>query len=281
VTCTNNQYQLALAASRFNDAQGFMPGWRNPVVWAGTGTSGTFSVSWPVVCLPFMERTDVFRTWTTSASAAAPTPGAPYISLFACPSTPADSASNPLLAFAGNCGTASNARKSDGVMMDNMAASSSQRISLDELAAEDGTAMTLLLSEKCISGTAGLNQNYWNVTFTTSPSGSFSFANPSATYAAVNSVVPGFGVVGSAPSKVINITTIPANMATTSGQHSLPSSNHPGGVVVAFCDGHTGFIKDSVGSNVYALLLNSDNSTATVTWGGLTRTSVLSEGDFQ
>lgn len=163
--------------------------------------------------------------------------------------------------------------------MDNNAAPFSARLSLDELAAEDGTSMTLLFSEKCISGTAGLNQNYWNVTPTAS--GSFSFANPSATYAPGSIVVPGFGVVGPAPSRVVNIATIPANMATTSGQHSLPSSNHPGGVVVAFCDGHTGFIKDSVGSNVYALLLNSDNSTATVTWGGLTRTSVLSEGDFQ
>jgi prepilin-type N-terminal cleavage/methylation domain-containing protein/prepilin-type processing-associated H-X9-DG protein len=281
VTCTNNQYQIALAASRFNDSNGFMPGWRNALAWAGTGTNGTFSVSWPVVSLPFMERMDVFRTWTTSAVAAAPTPGVPYMSVFVCPSTPADSTTNPLLAYAGNCGTAANARKSDGVMMDNIAAPTSARLSLDELAAEDGTSMTLLLSEKCISGTAGLNQNYWDVRPTAS--GSFAFGNPSATYAAGSAFVPGFGVVGSAPSKVINITTMPAaaSMGTTSGQHSLPSSNHPGGVVAAFCDGHTGFIKDSVGANVYALLLNSDNSTATVTWGGLTRQSALSEGDFQ
>ena len=275
VTCTNNQYQIALAASRFNDTNGFMPGWRNALLWNNTTLtppSGTFFPSWPVMILPFAERTDIFRSWQQGTAAVA------YVSLFACPSTPAESMSNPILAYAGNCGTA-NSVKANGVMVDNVSpGTSASRIDLDEISAADGTAMTLVISEKCISGTAGLVQNYWDVR--PAVSGAFSFGNPSATYTAGSGVVPGFGMVGTAPTKVVNASAL--GNATTAGQTSLPSSNHPGGVVVAFCDGHTGFIKDSVASTVYAQLLISNNSSANGTaasWRG--SYNVLSEGDFQ
>jgi prepilin-type N-terminal cleavage/methylation domain-containing protein/prepilin-type processing-associated H-X9-DG protein len=270
VTCTNNQYQIALAASRFNDTNGFMPGWRNALM-TNSGPL-TPAPSWPVVILPFAERTDIFRSWQQGTAAVA------YVSLFACPSTPADSMSNPLLAYAGNCGTA-NSVKANGVMVDNVTpGTSASRIDLDEISVADGTAMTLVISEKCISGTAGLVQNYWDVR--PAVSGAFSFGNPSATYTAGSGVVPGFGMVGTPLTKVVNATAL--GNATTAGQTSLPSSNHPGGVVVAFCDGHTGFIKDSVASTVYAQLLISNNSSANGTaasWRG--SYNVLSEGDFQ
>jgi prepilin-type N-terminal cleavage/methylation domain-containing protein/prepilin-type processing-associated H-X9-DG protein len=274
VTCTNNQYQIALAASRFNDTNGFMPGWRNALLWNNTTLtppSGTFFPSWPVMILPFAERTDIFRSWQQGTAAVA------YVSLFACPSTPAESMSNPILAYAGNCGTA-NSVKANGVMVDNVSpGTSASRIDLDEISAADGTAMTLVISEKCISGAAGLNQNYWDVR--PAVSGAFSFGNPSATYTAGSGVVPGFGMVGTAAvSKVINNTAL--GSTTVAGQVNLPSSNHPGGVVVAFCDGHTGFIKDSVAQNVYGRLLTSNgmSSTASSAWHVA---NPLSEGDFQ
>jgi prepilin-type N-terminal cleavage/methylation domain-containing protein/prepilin-type processing-associated H-X9-DG protein len=269
VTCTNNQYQIALAASRFNDSNGFVPGWRNQLIT----NSGTLFPSWPVMILPFAERSDIFRAWQQG------TTSAPYVSMFACPSTPADSTTNPLLAYAGNCGTA-NSAKANGVMVDNVSppATAASRLDLDEISAADGTAMTLVFTEKCISGTAGLNQNYWDVR--PSVSGTFTFGNPSSSYVAGSGIVPGFGMVGTAPTKVINPTTL--GTTTTPGQINLPSSNHPGGVVVAFCDGHTGFIKDSLGNTVYAQLLITNNTSASgtaATWRGTY--NVLSEGDFQ
>ncbi|MCX7412510.1 MAG: DUF1559 domain-containing protein, partial [Planctomycetia bacterium] len=275
VTCTNNQYQIALAASRFNDSNGFMPGWRNSLI-TNSG-SLTPAPSWPVVILPFAERSDIFKSWQQG------TTSAPYVSLFACPSTPADSMTNPVLAYAGNCGTA-NSVKANGVMVDNVSpGTSASRIDLDEISAADGTAMTLVFSEKCISGTAGLNQNYWDVrpsVTLVSGTGTFTFGPPSSSYVAGSGIVPGFGMVGTAPTKVINPTTL--GTTTTPGQVNLPSSNHPGGVVVAFCDGHTGFIKDSVGNTVYAQLLITNNTSASgtaATWRGTY--NVLSEGDFQ
>ncbi len=270
VTCTNNQYQIALAASRFNDSSGFMPGWRNSLAT----TSGTLFPSWPVMILPFVERSDIYRAWQQGT-----TTSPPYVSLFVCPSTPADSMSNPILAYAGNCGTA-NSVKANGVMVDNSTpGTSASRIDLDEISTEDGTAMTLLVSEKCISGTAGLVNSQWNNVYPTT-SVSFTFQGNVVT------AVPGFGIAGTATvAKIINnVTLVPP------GQASQPSSNHPGGAVVAFCDGHTGFLKDSVGQTVYGRLVTSDGINATAAsaghsvWSGASApaaTLPLSEGDFQ
>jgi prepilin-type processing-associated H-X9-DG protein len=281
VTCTNNQYQIALAASRFNDSNGLMPGWINKSPNAahtiGTGSATSFGncPSWPVVILPFMERRDVANAWGSLA-----TP--PYISLFACPSSPASSMSSPILAYAGNAGS-NGFTANDGVLLDTVpswaatpapARLVTTSLSLDDIANNDGTASTLLFSEKC-GAVIGENFSLWTfpnttVTATTAlPTPNFGFTTGTSSY-------PVFGVSGSPTSKTIN-------SSTSTVAAYAPSSNHPGGVVVAFCDGHTGFLKDSLGSNVYAQLISSNNAQASTTvrttWN--TGSYILSEGDFQ
>jgi len=261
-TCSNNQYQLAFACIRHNDTNGFLPGWRNVV--------GSSTTSWTVPILPFMERNDIFRSWSSG------NPAAPYVSFFVCPSSPPDSLTNPTLAYAGNCGTASNAplntsgllgRRFDGVMVDNLATGTmAYRSTLDTVADGDGSSMTLLLSEKCLSGITAFAQGVWNTT-AASGNGTFNFTNGSASY------VPGFGIVGSVQAKVINSAVI-----GPPGQVSQPSSNHPGGAVVSFCDGRAGFLKDSLAAGVYAQLLSPDHLNSTRPWGAV---ATLSEGDFQ
>jgi prepilin-type N-terminal cleavage/methylation domain-containing protein len=44
--------------------------------------------------------------------------------------------------------------------------------------------------------------------------------------------------------------------------HARPSSNHPGGVIVTFCDTHTRFISEGIDQRVYATLLTSDGAHA-------------------
>ena len=255
VTCTNNQYQMAFAATRFDESNGFIPGRRNALVWV----AGTFS--------------------------------APYVSVFACPSSPPDSMTNPSLAYAGNCGSAANIRRYDGTMQDTTITSgnSNGRISLDEVSSADGTSMTVVLSEKCISGTnATFVQGSWS-TIPTVTSGTFNFAVGSTTY------TPGFGLPSGSAAKVIN----PAALGvanTTVGQITSPSSNHPGGAVIAFCDGHTGFLKDSLSAGVYAQLLSWNSTEAlrvpttsppnpnpnySLIYSGWAPPLVLDEGQFQ
>ena len=281
VTCTNNQYQMAFAATRFDESNGFIPGRRNALVT----TSGTIFPSWPVMLLPFMERSDIHKAWVAG------TFSAPYVSVFACPSSPPDSMTNPSLAYAGNCGSAANIRRYDGTMQDTTITSgnSNGRISLDEVSSADGTSMTVVLSEKCISGTnATFVQGSWS-TIPTVTSGTFNFAVGSTTY------TPGFGLPSGSAAKVIN----PAALGvanTTVGQITSPSSNHPGGAVIAFCDGHTGFLKDSLSAGVYAQLLSWNSTEAlrvpttsppnpnpnySLIYSGWAPPLVLDEGQFQ
>jgi prepilin-type N-terminal cleavage/methylation domain-containing protein len=266
-TCINNQKNIALAMQRYDDSNGFLPGWKNSLM---TSAGTPVFPSWPIMILPFVERSDIYK-----AIVANPLVTAPYVQLFVCPSSPPDSMTAPVLAYAGNCGSAANIRMADGVMLDN-AISGGPRETIDAISEKDGTATTALLSEKCISGTTTFVAAQWNTAIVVS--GSFTFGG-------VASSVPAFGIAGTAPTKVIN-----SALLGPPGQASQPSSNHPGGAVTAFCGGNVGFLKDSLGATVYAQLLSSDDATAMGTvpitvysvyrsWRGAY--GILSEGDFQ
>ncbi len=272
VTCSNNLYQMGLATSRFNDTNGFIPGWRNKLRWTNASTSGTIAPSWPVMILPLMERKDIYTAWVSQATA---TPSFPTAALnfYSCPSSPPDSSSDSILAYAGNCGTGGS-NKNDGVMLDAYFAleippQPNSRITMDDVSSNDGTGSTVLFSEKC---GASITQGWWDAR----PS-AFAFANGIS--ATGQNWVPGLGISGTPPSKIINNVT-----AALPGYYSQPSSNHPGGVVVTFCDGHTMFLKDALRFDVYAQLLTSNNVLASVvarsTWG-TANYSVLSDGDYQ
>jgi prepilin-type processing-associated H-X9-DG protein len=275
-SCQNNVYQMAFAAIRHSDQIGFIPGWRNQVALG----SGTSFAPWPVVILPFMERTDIWK------AIAAGTWQSVHVTSFVCPSSPPDAKTGPTLAYAGNAGsacnmnTAANNRARDGVMFDTVITSTAAscatraRYSMDDVAAGDGTAMTLILSERCGSSTAALlEQATWNTQFPTQvPTTGFSFSNGRTS-------VPAFGIVGNTPApKVIN-----SAVNYFPGFWSQPSSNHPGGAVVGFCDGHTAFLKDSLRASVYANLLNWDNAAPRGSPGTfwVPVSEVLSEGDYQ
>ncbi len=262
-SCVNNQYQLARALMRADDVNGFLPGWRNLIP-----SAGNVPRSWPVPVLPFMERNDIYRLVQQNLLT---TP--PYVGFFVCPSSPPAAMGQPTLAYAGNCGSAqtSGSNRFDGIMVDT--GSTASRVMLDAVSEADGTAMTLALSEKCNSGTAGLVMSLWSGTNITQNTFTFS-----------NGGVPGFGITSTAPTgRVINqLVTGSAN--TISGQINAPSSNHPGGVVAAFADGHTVFLRDSLSRQVYAQLLSWNvtqaSGTSTVTWGA--NSAILpSEADFQ
>jgi prepilin-type N-terminal cleavage/methylation domain-containing protein/prepilin-type processing-associated H-X9-DG protein len=263
--CVNNQYQLARALMRADDINGFLPGWRNLI---SLNAGGTTLRSWPVPVLPFMERNDIFNVVQRGLLTSPP-----YVGFFVCPSSPPAAMGQPTLAYAGNCGSASNARRFDGIMVDTSVVA--DRVQFDAISEADGTAMTLALSEKCNSGTAGLVMAQWNLAI--APAGSFTFTNS-------GTIVPGFGITSTpAATRVINQLVL--GSSGTSGQMNAPSSNHPGGVVAAFADGHTVFLRDSLSRQVYAQLLSWNFAQASVTstsaatgWGGIIN---LSEADFQ
>jgi prepilin-type N-terminal cleavage/methylation domain-containing protein/prepilin-type processing-associated H-X9-DG protein len=265
--CRNNQYQLAFAAIRHAEQNGFVPGWRN------TGPAGGTS-PWTIMLLPFIERNDIYRT--VDATGIVPVANAAFVTTFVCPSSPPDSQTGPTLAYAGNCGAVQNTRRFEGVMLDT--STTSGRLAMDEIASADGTAYTLVLSEKC--GPGGPENTVpasWNMQIS-------GFIVPGPMGNINRQLSASFGLSGSPPAgKIINSGT-----AAHPGLWSQPASNHPGGVVAAFCDGHTEFLKDSLQAPVYAQLCSWDHENAIAasgstgsygTWTGAYR--VLNEGDYK
>lgn len=244
-TCSNNISQLAKATIKLDLQNGHMPGWRNGM--------GSLFPSWPVFLLPNLERKDLYTLWEGGSASGS------QIGVFLCPTTPPDSDGDSI-AYSANAGTAGwNTTtklqvKGDGVMLDTLGYApggtdvyKKARSTLDLVSSKDGTATTLLFAEKNAYG-----QGAWSTQY------------PTPTYAALTpynyasncfSTVPAFGINSDAPpsGKVLN-----NELAT-----AQPSSNHSGGVVVAFCDGHVIFLKDSIAAHVYAQLVSSDTAART------------------
>jgi prepilin-type N-terminal cleavage/methylation domain-containing protein/prepilin-type processing-associated H-X9-DG protein len=279
-TCTNNVNQLCKAVMAYEGQNQVIPGWRNAHPNSTLAAAGS-GVSWPIPLLPNLERRDVYRAWeAVSASPFFPTSGIPYISIFVCPTSPPDSTTDPTLAYAGNAGTTAisgtSQVKGDGVMLDlvgNGATYSAGRMNLDVISTADGTSNTLLFSEKCGSLAT---QSRWSHlspvgTHNATPNGYLKFNTTDYPASMTSGLLPLFGIPSAttaspndapaATAKVINNSATPTTSDYSYTAH--PSSNHPGGVVVGFCDGHTTFLKDSIVPHVYAQLITSDSK-----WGG-------------
>jgi prepilin-type processing-associated H-X9-DG protein len=207
------------------------------------------------------------------------------------------------LAYAGNAGTGAKVLstgiqfKGDGVFLDTVGVPgvvAPARTNLDVISGTDGTSNTLLFSERC-----GLlrQQPNWDrlatsPTYDSSPDGT---AVPAATFVSTNPVfgVSAASVIGSGTAqnqRLLNLIENPPTVASS----VAPSSNHPGGVVAVFCDGHNKFLRDNISRQVYAHLLTSDstwvegsgvrgyisNSPLMQGWVGTTAPFSLSESDY-
>ncbi len=277
-SCVNNQRQMGLAMMRFDENNKFLPGWKNRLVFTNAGVTGTNTPSWPVMLLPLLERNDIFRSWTASLS-----PAFSAVPVFICPSAANDEPAAPLLSYAGNCGSGANTRQADGVLVDNTAMPQ-VRAQLDTISDGDGTTTTVLFSEKSNSGvlTSGtfLRSYYWDIVSVGSI-GTFIFTNeenPRESYVRTSPPplprqslpmpVPGFGITVNTPASTDNKAINSGNLGNGNvdpGRIGMPSSRHSNGVVVTFCDGHTGFLSDALAPQVYAQLLSSNHAEAIAT----------------
>ena len=57
-----------------------------------------------------------------------------------------------------------------------------------------------------------------------------------------------------------NYTVYSALVSKFGNPVARPNSNHPGGVCVMYCDGHTGFIADTIPYNIYATLMTCNGA---------------------
>ncbi len=255
-TCFNNLYQMAFAATRHSDTNGFIPGWRN------AASTNAQVYGWPVLLLPFLERRDL----STALTAVAPSVSAKtsYLNIYLCPTSPPESQADAWISYAGNAGYGSKLEvtasgidgKGNGVMVDtSLPGNQSNRIDVDYVSNGDGASNTLVLTEKC--GTRVTKLPKWSNQISVPPTNPISLNDVSATSSTYSSI-PVFLFAGSAAT---NAWTPPSGVVGSSNttDDRFPSSNHPGGVGVAFCDGHVLFLKSSVDITTYVQMMTSNS----------------------
>lgn len=249
-SCTNNLSQFAKASMQYDTQRRALPGWRN--THPNTTLTGS-SVGWPIALMPNLERSDIYRSYETATTTP---PTDPYISIFVCPSSPPDSTTAPVTSYAGNVGstaiTNGSQMKGDGVLLDNVgngATYGPARTAMDIISGADGASNTMMFSEKCGSLVTS------NVRYNSAPPVA-PLAQTNLQGSTASGIVAGFGLFGTPTAATKMINSGSSNVVGFIGQ---PTSNHPGGVVAAFCDGHTIFVRDTVSPWVYAQLMTSDS----------------------
>jgi prepilin-type N-terminal cleavage/methylation domain-containing protein/prepilin-type processing-associated H-X9-DG protein len=314
-TCMNNLKQLGTATLAYDGAKGSIPGWRNPhpnstvasSSAAPAGANAYGAVSWPVMLLPNIERRDVYAIWETAPSGAISV-DAPAIAIFKCPTSPANNEAEPTIAYAGNMGVGvwnRSQSKFDSVMVDTLGVKNTPagsndypavRMNLDIISSGDGTSMTALFAEK--NGSAYSPQAYYDVrplpaTVAVDGSGNPTLFQMASWSRQGTGPVPGFGIPQRPNDSTATAATgvmINSTSANNNGFVGRPSSNHPGGVLMTFCDGHVIFVRDSIDATTYCHLLTPNTVGART--GGATYAAMgsdpanfnflkpLGEGDF-
>jgi prepilin-type N-terminal cleavage/methylation domain-containing protein/prepilin-type processing-associated H-X9-DG protein len=251
-------------------------------------------VSWVVRLFPYMEEQPLYDIWSTSfADTSGNThinPAAPSIAALNCPSNVPETPDAPTLAYVGNAGwafsdtTGSYGRGADksehaanGVFFDNNKNSligpadgreKDPKIQMSLAQVVDGTTKTLMLSENlhtlywCFEPTSGTNgyvqndasqvpdtKNLFGFVWKNSPSANDRI-NGDKNYDKTN---PPDKVNPSNPQ--LAFASDPATFDT----YAYPSSNHPGGVNVAFCGGTIRMMAESVDPVIYGQIMTSNS----------------------
>jgi len=260
--CTNNLNQLGYAALRFDQQYSAMPGWFHETpATPPTLTTGSAGL-WAAALLPFLDRNDVYEEIGLSGTI-------PNVNIdsFICPSISVKKTGTAsVLHYAANVG-ATGTVAADGVFLNKFVV---EQLSLERISSWDGTASTLAFTEK--SG-VGMSQSHrWTYSKPVTQAGSLGLFGPDgpSDLPSVFGIQPGItpsSVQGTHPNGVIN----------TTAHIFAPSSAHAGGVAVAFCDGHTAFLNDTMNYFVYAQLVTPRTRWKNMngTWNNLTNSSAM------
>jgi prepilin-type N-terminal cleavage/methylation domain-containing protein len=252
--CTNNQKQLGLGILQHESQSRSFPGFANNLkteraFTVGTGTNtvtfDSIDVSWMVMLLPYLEREDLLRNWRDPATGGQRTTP---LRETTCPSDPPGNVGtlDSPLSYVVNCGCDLPSDKSDQVPWNNrefgvffnqssttMVGTTKSQVSMAFLRGHDGSTHTLMMSENLRGSGSGRS---W--ASTTMNDLGFIWAT---------------GVI---PDSQCRINQFRDSI------FMRPSSNHPGGVVTTFCDGHQQFLSEQIDYLTYEQLMTPDSAGA-------------------
>ena len=269
--CINNESQLASAAIQYESAKQKMPG-----SWACLAQNQV-TVNWTVLLFPYCGRNDMYTLFQNNQATNAWSATAPKVNFLLCPSYPIfnTAANQSPISYVANCGRDdSNLNNTpapkgspldyaeNGVFLNQYAPTATApsvsyggtsypltTTSMSFIAKWDGTSNTLLFSEN-------LDVPYW-----------FPISPPSTT----NNELYG-GMVWFNTGDANEGGTFPPTpgfnqqagqlLANGSVSYARPSSKHPGGFVVAMCDGSAKFLSQDIAYSTYVLLMAPHSAAA-------------------
>jgi prepilin-type N-terminal cleavage/methylation domain-containing protein/prepilin-type processing-associated H-X9-DG protein len=297
-TCRNNMKQLQLALTNMDSTLKRLPGYveeiynpNGPKDSAGLATlSYARRASWVVRLFPYMEENPLWDIWSSQFSLPAGGPAAPAIASLNCPSNVSETPDAPTLAYVGNAGWAfsdsgtygrdtlndKTEHAANGIFFDNNknknlsggatdGRETNPKIQMSLAQVVDGTTKTLMLSENLhamswvyepTSTSAGYIQNDSSKILDTKHLFGFVWKNHPGTDDRING------------DKNYDHKAAPADMAAYSNTayetYGYPSSNHPGGVNVAFCGGTIRFMGETIDPVVYGQIMTSNSRKSTL-----------------
>ncbi|QDV72373.1 DUF1559 domain-containing protein [Botrimarina mediterranea] len=295
-TCKNNIKQLGLGMANYDTTFSKLPGLINEIpnqasikVSAAGPYKGDYTVgrraTWTVLLFPYIEQNPLWDRWTQEfgTDASINDTFTPEIENLQCPSDPAEAVGQPTASYVANAGwgfadpdrTDADQNAGDtefaanGIFFDlNKKAAVSPiqawnntadgreldpklQMSISYISSADGTSKTMMLSEN-------LNAVFYTYPVEDyQPSGRsdakhhFGFVWHNALGGNLRPAI--CKINGGRSLDVIPPTTL----AEQTEELAYPSSNHPGGVNVAFCDGSIRYINEQMSSRVYAQLMTT------------------------
>lgn len=281
--CMNNQAQFGKALLNFESAKKRFPGWCNrhyllqEQINQGQRQQMWFTTSWVVELFGYMERADLEAEWNASGAGYTSKPCV-HLGFNVCPSNPRpDSRTAPVLNYVVNAGLPDtdvlNQTPMDSInagVFHNLHIHPGRVVSLDYLSTHDGSQNTVMLSENVHATQWAFPSNTgrtpWEaevgMVWWRTWQGGFVPPAPYGSYIGINAgrdVTPDGGSIP--PGDIDPALAYPpesnpngwttSNMATEYLAFARPSSRHPGGVIMTFCDGHTQFVADTIDYGVF------------------------------
>lgn len=270
--CKSRVKNIALAMVNYESRNQGFPGYIDGVE---TRDRTPMPFSWLIGVLPDLERQDIYDQVTDERLR--PQFEAPFLDFLICPSDP-PLEKVALTSYVANAGLEEEDAPGCGVLHTALPIRSPsgqkkklihQRTTVDKVSSGDGASNTIMVSENIQAGRwDGLS--FLPPTFSEQvpaekaangqpPSNVMVWRNMrTSDFPAyqINSSAPGGG--NWPPNKPEDARSMARSGNLSSAAFARPSSEHRGGVQVAFVDGHVQFLKDSISYEVYALLMSPD-----------------------
>jgi prepilin-type N-terminal cleavage/methylation domain-containing protein/prepilin-type processing-associated H-X9-DG protein len=296
-TCRSNLTQLQKAVTQREQTQKEFPGYVNWVGPAGDDVTQKLRASWVVTTFPYIEQPALWDAWNRGRQGSNPQALYSMLEILICPSDPPETQDQPVLSYAANAGASFKEgtdedlfeEAANGVFTDRartpQAAASTYKQDIRDLpntapdpevvmtsayigSKGDGMTNTIMLSENITAYNWAYNlddmQNVADKKYhfgvmwedpdlvTGAPPTTPDAYKTDPTFRRIN----GQRIDNAAP-----LQTFAEESGGNQGMlanYGFPSSNHPGGVNIAFCGGQVVFVSDEITPTVYAQLMTTN-----------------------